>query len=77
VADEATRPFDRRRPVPTGDILQTQPTARSIVEAVRRSKPPKVDSVQKREFQKAKVPASEISKGWGPAVIFQHVVPKK
>ena len=26
MADEATRPFDRRRPVPTGNILQTRST---------------------------------------------------
>jgi hypothetical protein len=26
MADEATRPFDRRRPVPTGNILQTLST---------------------------------------------------
>lgn len=47
--ERATRPFDKRRPVPTGDILQTQRTARSIVKAARCGKPTKVGSVQKRE----------------------------
>src|SRR5208282_2659686 len=42
VADETTRPCERRRPVPTGNILQTQPNLATVSSSATEDNPSKV-----------------------------------
>jgi hypothetical protein len=46
VADETTRPCERRRPVPTGNILQTQPNLATVSSSASKDNPSKVSIAQ-------------------------------